>query len=116
MGRVKGLGEKRKGAVCTWRSLHRGTKGVRVRGLQNEVYTDDGYILQLLRGVKDSDFLFPEPLLENQAANSWTLYDVRAHRENFSKYGKVDPELERMISGYDFVVLIPDPKPSHDLE
>ena len=69
-----------------------------------------------LAGDKDSDFLFLKPLFENQATNSWTLYDVRALRENFSKYGKVDTELERMIFGYDFVVLIPDPKPSHDLE
>jgi len=65
---------------------------------------------------KDSDFLFLKPLFDAQVAGSWTLYDLRALRTNFSKYGKIDPELERVIFGYDFVVLIPDPKPSHDLE
>jgi hypothetical protein len=69
-----------------------------------------------LASDKDSDFLFLKPLFENQAANSWTLYDMRALRDNFSKYGKIDPELERVIFGYDFVVLIPGPKPSHDVE
>jgi hypothetical protein len=33
----------------------------------------------------------------------------------FGKLGKLDPELERLIFGYDFVVLIPDPKASHAL-
>lgn len=65
---------------------------------------------------KDSDFLFLKPLFDTQVAGSWTLYDLRALRTNFSKYGKIDPELERVIFGYDFVVLIPDPKASHDLE
>ena len=69
-----------------------------------------------LAGDKDSDFLYFKPLFDNQVAGSWTLYDLRALRTNFSKFGKIDPELERVIFGYDFVVLIPDPKPSHDLE
>jgi erythromycin esterase-like protein len=69
-----------------------------------------------LVGGKDSDFLYLKPLWENQAANSWTLYDMRALRDTFSKYGKIEAGLERIIFGYDFVVLIPDPKPSHDLE
>ena len=34
-------------------------------------------------------------------------------RQEFSKYGKIDPEPERVIFGHDFVVLIPDAKPSH---
>ncbi|HXY25155.1 MAG TPA: hypothetical protein VEI73_10935 [Candidatus Acidoferrum sp.] len=65
---------------------------------------------------KDSDFLFLKPLFDAQVAGSWTLYDLRALRTNFSKYGKIDPEFERVIFGYDFIVLIPDPKASHDLE
>jgi hypothetical protein len=69
-----------------------------------------------LAGDKDSDFLFLKPLFENQAANSWTLYGLRALRDGFSQYGKIGAELERVIFGYDFVVLIPDPTPSHELE
>ncbi len=68
-----------------------------------------------LAGDPDSDFKYFKPLFDNMLADSWTLYDLRVLREHFGKYGKVDPELERTIFGYDFVVLIPDPKPSHDL-
>jgi hypothetical protein len=69
-----------------------------------------------LAGDKDSPFLFFKPLFDTQVENSWTLYDLRALRDGFSKYGKIDPELERVIFGYDFVVFIPDPKASHLVE
>jgi len=69
-----------------------------------------------LAGDKDSDFLFFKPLFDVQVENSWTLYDLRALRDHFSKYGKIDPELERVIFGYDFVVFIPDPKASHTIQ
>lgn len=65
---------------------------------------------------KDSDFPFLKPLFENQVAGSWTIYDLRALRTGYSKYGKVDPEFERTIFGYDFVVLVPEATPSHDIE
>jgi hypothetical protein len=65
---------------------------------------------------KDSPFLFFKPLFDTQVENSWTLYDLRALRDGFSKYGKIDPELERVIFGYDFVVFIPDPKASHAIQ
>lgn len=68
-----------------------------------------------LAGGKDSEFLFFKPLFDAQVADSWTIYDLRSLRTEFSKYGKIDPELERVIFGYDFVVLIPEAKPSHDL-
>jgi hypothetical protein len=66
-----------------------------------------------LPGDKDSPFLFFKPLFEALLENSWTLYDLRALRDGFSKYPKIDPELERVIFGYDFIVFIPDAKPSH---
>ena len=67
-------------------------------------------------GDKDSDFFFLKPLFENQVAGSWTVYDLRALRTAFSKYGKIDAEFERIIFGYDFVVLIPEARPSHDFD
>lgn len=66
-----------------------------------------------LASHKDSPFLFLKPLFDAQVENSWTLYDLRSLRDGFSKYGKIDPELERVIFGFDFVVFIPDPKASH---
>jgi hypothetical protein len=65
-----------------------------------------------LRGDKESPFLFLKPLFDALVPNSWTLYDLRALRDGFSKYGKIDPELERVIFGYDFLVFIPDPQAS----
>ncbi len=69
-----------------------------------------------LANDKESDFLFLKPLFDNMVENLWTLYDLRGLRARFSRYGRVDPELERAIFGYDFVVLIPDPKPSRAME
>jgi len=69
-----------------------------------------------LAGDKDSPFLFFKPLFDVLVENSWTLYDLRALRNGFSKYGRIDPELERVIFGYDFVVFIPDPKASHVIQ
>src|SRR5262249_20972376 len=65
---------------------------------------------------KDSDFPFLKPLFENQVAGSWTIYDLRALRTSFAKFGKLDPEFERIIFGYDFIALVPDATPSHDAE
>jgi hypothetical protein len=69
-----------------------------------------------LRGAQDSPFLFFKPLFDALVSNSWTLYDLRALRDGFSKYGKIDPELERVIFGYDFLVFIPDPQASHAIQ
>lgn len=68
-----------------------------------------------LANDKDSEFSFMRPFLSNQIENQWTLFDLRTLRAKFSSYGKLDPELERLTFGMDFVVLIPDPKASHEL-
>lgn len=75
----------------------------------------EGAPLDLI-GDKDSSMLFLKPLFDTQVENSWTLYDLRALRDGFTKYGKIDPELERVVFGYDFVVLIPNPKASHAIQ
>jgi len=64
----------------------------------------------------DKGAAFFKPLYENQVAGSWTLYDLRALRAGLSGYGNIDPQLECVIFGYDFAVLIPDPKASHPVE
>jgi hypothetical protein len=69
-----------------------------------------------LANDKDSEFSFMGPFLSNQVENQWTLFDLRPLRNKFGSYGKVDPELERLIFGMDFVVLIPDPKASREIQ
>ena len=65
---------------------------------------------------KESDFPYLKPLFKSQVGSSWTLYDLRALRTDFSKYGKIDAEFERIIFGYDFILLVPEATPSHDVE
>ena len=56
------------------------------------------------------------PMFDIMLRRSWTMYDVRPTRPHFGLYRELETELERVIFGYDFVVLVPDPAASHDLE
>lgn len=69
-----------------------------------------------LRSDPRADFAYLAPMLENMLKDSWTMYDLRTLRGHFGSYGKLDSELERMIFGYDFLVLIPSTTASHDFE
>ena len=81
---------------------------------------------------KDSDFAFLAPFFAHVDAHGWTLFDLRGLRPHFRKLGPIaspgsagarstaagsaepiDSELERVVFGFDFLVLIPDPKPEH---
>jgi hypothetical protein len=64
---------------------------------------------------KDSDFLYLKPMFDNLFAEGSTVFDLRGFRPGFHSLGPVDGEMERLIFGYDFLVLIPDPAPSHPL-
>jgi hypothetical protein len=59
----------------------------------------------------DSDFKFLAPFFAAMDARSWTLFDLRPLR--VGKLGSIDAELERVIFGYDFLLLIPDPNAEH---
>jgi hypothetical protein len=63
---------------------------------------------------KDSEFKFLAPFYA-ELGKDWTLFDLRPLRPAFAKLRPVDPELERVIFGFDFLVLIPAPTPSHPL-
>jgi hypothetical protein len=65
---------------------------------------------------KDSDFLFLKPMFEKVGSEGMTLFDLRAFRKKFSALGTVDPEMERLIFGYDFLVLIPNAVPSTPIQ
>jgi hypothetical protein len=60
-------------------------------------------------------YAFLAPFFTQQIAKSWTLFDLRPLRAEFDTFGKLDPEMERMIFGYDFLVLVADPRPEHPL-
>jgi len=59
---------------------------------------------------EDPDYLWLKPAIDNQISEAWTLYDLRKLR--FVKMGPVDPGMERMIYGYDLLVIVPDLTPA----
>jgi hypothetical protein len=67
-----------------------------------------------LAGDKDSDYQVLEPFFA-ELGKEWKLFDLRTLRPQLGKLGPIDPELERVMFGFDFMVLIPDPKPSHPI-
>ena len=65
-----------------------------------------------LANDKDSDMKFLAPFFA-EVGKDWTLFDLRTLRPGFGKLGTVDAEVERVIFGFDFLVLIPDATASH---
>ena len=61
---------------------------------------------------QDSDFLFLKPMFDNLESIGWTMFDLRGLRKGFRSLEPVDKEMERMIFGYDLLVLIPNATPS----
>ncbi len=65
---------------------------------------------------KDSDFVYLKPFFEKTGSEGLTLFDLRAFRKGFLSLGSVDPEMERLIFGYDFLVLVPKAAPSTPIQ
>jgi hypothetical protein len=59
---------------------------------------------------EDPDYRWLKPAIDNQVPNAWTLYDLRKLR--FTKLGPVDPGMERMVYGYDLLVIVPEVTPA----
>jgi hypothetical protein len=59
---------------------------------------------------EDPDYRWLKPAIDNQVPNAWTLYDLRKLR--FTKIGQLDPDMERMIYGYDLLVIVPELTPA----
>jgi hypothetical protein len=59
---------------------------------------------------EDSDYHWIKPLMDRQVSNGWTLFDLR--RLRFQKLGTLDPDMERLIYGYDLMVVIPELTPA----
>jgi hypothetical protein len=60
----------------------------------------------------DGEGFYPwlKPAVDDQIPNAWTLYDLRMLR--FQELGSVDPEMDRLIYGYDLLVLAPELTPA----
>ena len=65
---------------------------------------------------KDSDFLFLKPMFDNLESAGWTMFDLRGLRKGFQSLEPVDKEMERIIFGYDLLVLIPNATPSKQIQ
>jgi hypothetical protein len=52
------------------------------------------------------DFL--APLYAEAYRGGWTVFDLRPLRGKFASFGRVDRDLERLIFGYDILVLVPE--------
>jgi hypothetical protein len=63
---------------------------------------------------EDPDYRWLKPAIDNQIPTAWTLYDLRKLR--FAKLGEVDPDMERMIYGYDLLVIVPELTPADPVQ
>ncbi len=60
--------------------------------------------------VEDDDYHWLKPVMDNRVPNAWTLYDLRNLR--FQKLGAVDPDMQRVIYGYDLLIIVPELTPA----
>lgn len=63
---------------------------------------------------EDDDYRWLKPAIDNQLPDAWTLYDLRKLR--FQKLGPLDPEMKRLIYGYDLLVIIPELSPADPIK
>jgi hypothetical protein len=55
-------------------------------------------------------------MFDNLESNGWTMFDLRGLRKGLHSLEPLDKEMERMIFGYDLLVLIPDANPSNQIQ
>jgi hypothetical protein len=63
------------------------------------------YAAQDFELVKDDDYAFMKPFLDSPITDGWSLYDLRNLRH--TAVGKLSNDMERLIYGYDLLVVIP---------
>jgi hypothetical protein len=61
--------------------------------------------------AKDANPAFMAPFYAQAYSGAWTVFDLRPLRSQFDDLGHVDRELERLIFGYDMLVLVPEVTP-----
>lgn len=59
---------------------------------------------------EDDHYRWLKPAVDNKITNAWTLYDLRKLRS--MELGPFEPGMERMIYGYDLLVIVPELTPA----
>jgi hypothetical protein len=63
---------------------------------------------------EDHDYRWLKPAIDNRLPNAWTLFDLR--KMHFRTLGPVDPDMERLIYGYDLLIIVPELTPADSAE
>ncbi len=65
------------------------------------------YQPETFRMLDDKDYKFLQPMVDHLEPAGWTMFDLRGIRKAaFS--GSLDRDMERLVLGYDLLILIPD--------
>lgn len=66
--------------------------------------------------VTDGDitYYWLKPAIDNSLPGAWTLFDLR--RMRFQNLGSVDPGMERLLYGFDLLVIAPELTPADPIE
>ena len=64
--------------------------------------------------MKTAPIRWLKPAIDNSLSSAWTLFDLR--RMRFQNLGSVDPGMERLLYGYDLLVLAPELTPADPIE
>jgi len=63
---------------------------------------------------EDQNYGWLKPAIDNQLPNAWTLFDLRQMR--YQMLGPIDPNMERLIYGYDLLIIVPELTPADPIE
>src|SRR5208282_3323786 len=70
--------------------------------------------LQKFVMMDENNYSWLKPAIANQIPNAWTLYDLRKLR--FTEAAPVDPGMERLVYGYDLLVIVPELTPADPVQ
>ena len=65
------------------------------------------YQPETFRLLDDKDYQFLQPMVDHLEPSGWTMFDLRGIR-NATGHGTLDRDMERLVLGYDLLILIPD--------
>lgn len=65
------------------------------------------YQSETFRMLDDKDYKFLQPMADHLEPDGWTMFDLRGIRKA-AYSGALDRDMERLVLGYDLLILIPD--------